>query len=126
MNHIFFSIVIIVVVIIIIVVIIFYRKSNLSYYSTTRTDFSVLLNSRTLLFVIPNKSRSLATMTLVKFGVLIIFKINFYVTIPSYFRLHIVHLKAVKWSYVCRISVMITVLFTRKRYIYKYNTYKNI
>lgn len=42
-----------------------YRKSNLTYHVATKTDLSVLLDARTLLFVIPNNSRSLATMALV-------------------------------------------------------------
>ncbi|XP_025415759.1 uncharacterized protein LOC112687330 isoform X2 [Sipha flava] len=40
------------------------KKSNLTYHAATRTDISLLLDARTLLFVIPNNSRSLATMTL--------------------------------------------------------------
>lgn len=41
------------------------RKSNLTYHTSEKTDLSVLLDAHTLLFVIPNNSRSLATMTLV-------------------------------------------------------------
>lgn len=40
------------------------KKSNLTYHAASRTDLSVLLDARTILFVIPNNSRSLATMTL--------------------------------------------------------------
>lgn len=40
------------------------KKSNLTYHTAERTDLSVLLDAHTLLFVIPNNSRSLATMTL--------------------------------------------------------------
>ncbi|XP_027840527.2 uncharacterized protein LOC114122149 isoform X4 [Aphis gossypii] len=39
------------------------KKSNLTYHAASRTDLSVLLDARTILFVIPNNSRSLATMT---------------------------------------------------------------
>ncbi|XP_050423544.1 uncharacterized protein LOC126835199 isoform X2 [Adelges cooleyi] len=40
------------------------RKTNLTYHAASKPDLSVLLDSHTLLFVIPNNSRSLATMTL--------------------------------------------------------------
>ncbi|XP_025202109.1 uncharacterized protein LOC112599412 isoform X2 [Melanaphis sacchari] len=40
------------------------KKSNLTYHAASKTDLSVLLDARILLFVIPNNSRSLATMTL--------------------------------------------------------------
>ncbi|XP_026821077.1 uncharacterized protein LOC113559444 isoform X3 [Rhopalosiphum maidis] len=40
------------------------KKSNLTYYAASKTDLPVLIDARTLLFVIPNNSRSLATMTL--------------------------------------------------------------
>ncbi|VVC26527.1 Hypothetical protein CINCED_3A006425 [Cinara cedri] len=43
------------------------KKSNLTYHTAVRTDLSVLLDAHTLLFVIPNNSRSLATMTLASY-----------------------------------------------------------
>ncbi|KAL5243346.1 hypothetical protein ACI65C_010756 [Semiaphis heraclei] len=45
------------------------KKSNLTYHAASKTDLSVLLDARTLLFVIPNNSRSLATMTLAAYSI---------------------------------------------------------
>ncbi|XP_022176684.1 uncharacterized protein LOC111038066 isoform X2 [Myzus persicae] len=45
------------------------KKSNLTYHASSKTDLSVLLDARTLLFVIPNNSRSLATMTLAAYSI---------------------------------------------------------
>jgi len=49
------------------------RKSNLTYHAASKIDLSVLLDAHTLLFVIPNNSRSLATMTLVNSIISILF-----------------------------------------------------
>ncbi|XP_016656061.1 uncharacterized protein LOC100161026 isoform X3 [Acyrthosiphon pisum] len=45
------------------------KKSNLTYHAASKTDLSVLLDAHTLLFVIPNNSRSLATMTLAAYSI---------------------------------------------------------
>ncbi|KAL4130772.1 hypothetical protein QTP88_008161 [Uroleucon formosanum] len=45
------------------------KKSNLTYHAASKIDLSVLLEARTLLFVIPNNSRSLATMTLAAYSI---------------------------------------------------------
>ncbi|CAI6342780.1 unnamed protein product [Macrosiphum euphorbiae] len=45
------------------------KKSNLTYHTASKTDLSVLLDARTLLFVIPNNSRSLATMILAAYSI---------------------------------------------------------